>query len=110
MKTGIFVENSCKLRSNFVDSLKNNVESSVEGLDFKHNSSEARDYLNHWVKKHTNGKIKELFPPGNWIRKKTSVEKIKFRFRHRVHRCVYTVSTGKCDSFHSSVGQSVRFS
>lgn len=108
LTTGIFVENSRELRSDFVSTIRNNVNASVESLDLKNNSSGARDYLNDWAAKRTDGKIRNLFPTGNRTRENKTRIVNEIRFRYRVRRCFDKSDFGQCVLFQISVGLSVR--
>lgn len=65
LATGIFVDSLFDLNSTFVDHAKNDLNSSVEKLNFSFNPFKERNYLNEWGGRLTNGLIKELFPEGN---------------------------------------------
>lgn len=64
LSTGLFLESSLDIHSNFVDKAKNYLDSSVEKVDFKCNPEKGRNSINHWISDHTQGKINELFATG----------------------------------------------
>ncbi|XP_050535132.1 serpin B4-like [Daktulosphaira vitifoliae] len=70
--TGMFIDNSFKIKQNYLEETKNYMKTAVEILNFKENPENQRTYLNEWVEKKTNGKIKNLFPP-NSINRETAL-------------------------------------
>ncbi|XP_044513842.1 serpin B4-like [Gracilinanus agilis] len=48
----------------YLDCVENLYQASPESMDFSQAPEESREKINSWVEDRTNGKIKELFPPG----------------------------------------------
>ncbi|XP_050435896.1 leukocyte elastase inhibitor-like isoform X2 [Adelges cooleyi] len=63
--TGMFADNSFKIKQSYLEKTGKYLQSSLEKLDFKGNPEVQRVYINDWVQNKTNGKIKDLFPAGS---------------------------------------------
>ncbi|XP_050430575.1 uncharacterized protein LOC126839339 [Adelges cooleyi] len=63
--TGMFVDNSFKIKQSYLEKTGKYLQSSLDKLDFKGNPEVQRVYINNWVQNKTNGKIKDLFPEGS---------------------------------------------
>jgi len=64
MATGMFVDATFDVKKSFVDNSMKYLKSSMEKLNFKNDPKEQRRYLNDWVLRKTNNKIKDLFSQG----------------------------------------------
>lgn len=60
----MFVDTNFNVKNSYVENTKKYLKSTTEKLNFKLEPEQQRQYLNDWVLKKTNNKIKELFPPG----------------------------------------------
>lgn len=65
--TGMFINNSFKVKQNYMDKTKKYLNSAMEKVDFKGNPEYQRQHINSWVESQTNGKIKDLFPGGKLL-------------------------------------------
>ena len=65
LATGMFVDTAFNVKDSFVENSKKYLKSSIEKLNFKNDPEQQRQYLNDWVLKETNNKIKDVFPKGH---------------------------------------------
>jgi len=61
----MFVDTAFNVKDSFVENSKKYLKSSIEKLNFKNDPEQQRQYLNDWVLKETNNKIKDVFPKGH---------------------------------------------
>ncbi|XP_050527349.1 leukocyte elastase inhibitor-like isoform X2 [Daktulosphaira vitifoliae] len=59
--TGMFIDNSFKVKQHYIDKTCKYLNSTMEKVNFKENPEHQREYINSWVENKTNGKIKDLF-------------------------------------------------
>jgi len=52
------------VRQLFIDTLRRNLGATIESLDFSASPESARDTINGWASRETDGQIRELFPSG----------------------------------------------
>lgn len=64
LATGMFIDNTLKVKDSFAENCIQYFMSSIEKLDFKNNPKEQCQYINNWVLNKTNEKIKGIFSEG----------------------------------------------
>ena len=60
----IWMQNDYKFLSDFLDILSQSYGAGLRGLDFINKPEESRIIINEWVSEQTEGRIKDLIPPG----------------------------------------------
>lgn len=64
LATGMFVDSSFSVKPSFLSDTTSYLKSTMEKLNFKDDPETQRKFINDWVLKKTNDKIKDLFAPG----------------------------------------------
>ncbi|GAB0096835.1 Serine protease inhibitor 28Dc [Sergentomyia squamirostris] len=64
MANGLFVQNGLSVRKDYRSVVESIYRSDITELDFERNSQDAAKYINDWVEKSTNGKIKNIVSQG----------------------------------------------
>ncbi|KAH6773880.1 hypothetical protein C2S52_003200 [Perilla frutescens var. hirtella] len=62
-KNGLWVDQRFTLKPVFRDIIHNSYKAVAEHVDFQNQSEEARQQVNAWAEKETNGLVKEIVPP-----------------------------------------------
>ncbi|XP_063307861.1 serpin B8-like [Pelobates fuscus] len=61
----LFGEQTYHFLPSYLEAVNSSFGAALEKVDFLNNSEEARQYINEWIGKQTEGKIKELLPEGS---------------------------------------------
>ncbi|XP_069709656.1 leukocyte elastase inhibitor-like isoform X1 [Phaenicophaeus curvirostris] len=64
LANNLFIQQGFELRQQFLMCAKELYGAVLQTVDFQHATEDARIKINTWVENETQGKIKELFPPG----------------------------------------------
>ncbi len=61
---GLWVQQGLTMVPNFLDLARSSFGAKVEAVDFKRQANHARQVINGWIGQQTEGKIRDLVPPG----------------------------------------------